>query len=157
MSDNDRNWFITERSEALASLMLTSRSDVAVESENKKDDGADFVVAVNSTEGPPTRLFVVQVKGTTSSDKGQWTENVKQLYKQGPYYLPACVFVINVRSNEAAYAWVAEPEVVERGAKLNFFEHPDFHSLDRNAVDHIVNRVRQWYDAIPRSSKTQAT
>ena len=43
MPNEDRNWFITERSEALASLMLTSRSDVTVESENKKDDGVDFV------------------------------------------------------------------------------------------------------------------
>jgi hypothetical protein len=157
MPNDDRTWFITERSEALASLMLTSRSDVTVESESKNDDGVDFVVAVNDAEGPPTRLFVVQVKGTTSSDKGEWTESVKQLYKPGRFYLPACVFIINIRSNEATYAWVAEPQVEGKSARLGFFEHPDFHSLDRDAVDHIVNRGRQWYDAIPRSVKTQAS
>jgi hypothetical protein len=157
MPDNDRNWFVTERSDALASLMLTSRPDVVVKSENRQDDGVDIVAAVNDTEGPPTRLFVVQVKGTTSSDRAQWTENVKQLYKQGAFYLPACVFVINVRSNEAAYTWVAEPEVEGNSAKLSFNEQPDFHLLDRAAVDQIVNRVREWYDAIPRSLKTQAT
>ncbi len=41
----DRNWFITERSEALASLILTSRIDLSVRSKNPQDDGVDFVVA----------------------------------------------------------------------------------------------------------------
>lgn len=157
MPNDDRNWFITERSEALASLMLTSRADVTVTSESRKDDGVDLVVAINDAEGLHTRLFVIQVKGTTSSDKRVWVKNVKQLYLQKPPYLPACVFVINVQSNEATYAWVAEPLVEGKSAKLSFFKSPDFHSLDQNAVDNIISRVRQWYDAIPRSLKTQAS
>ena len=32
----DRNWFITERSEALATLMLTSRSDLMCEARTRK-------------------------------------------------------------------------------------------------------------------------
>ena len=155
----DRDWFITERSEALASLILTSRSDLNVRSENKQDDGVDFVVALKEPENvPTTQLFVVQVKGTLSSDQGDWTEHVKQLYKKGSaFYLPACVFVVNVRTNDAAFAWVAEPHVKSDGVGLNFFEHPDFHPLDNAAVDQIVNRVRQWYDAMPRSITSHAS
>jgi hypothetical protein len=155
----DRNWFITERSEALASLMLTSRTDLSVRSENPRDDGVDFVVALNGSDNvPTTKFFVVQVKGTLSSDQGDWTENVKQLYKKGDaFYLPACVFVVNVRKNDVAYAWVAEPHVKSGNVGLNFFEHPDFHALDNAAVDQIVNRVREWYDAMPRSIASHAS
>ena len=149
----DRNWFIAERSEAMASLMLTSRNDVSLRAEKTQDDGVDFVVALKEPGNvPPTKLFIVQVKGTLSSDQADWRENVKQLYGNGgAFFLPACVFVVNVRSNDAAYAWVAEPDVKSGGVGLNFFEQPDFQPLDNAAVDQIVNRVRGWYDAMPHS------
>ncbi len=151
MRDNDRDWFIGERSDALASLMLTSRPDLSIRSETKENDGVDLLVGVQDGEAVPTKLFVVQVKGTISSDPQEWTEDVKELYQSQSFYIPACVFVINFRDNQAAYAWVAEPEVQVDAVKLSFFERPDFHSLDKAAVDSIVNRVRQWYDAMPRS------
>lgn len=151
MPDDSRTWFIGERSEALAGLLLTSRKDLCVRSESQRDDGTDFLVAVNDDECVSTKLFVVQVKGELSSDRQQWAENVKQLYRAGNHYLPACVFVINVRNNDAAYAWLAEPQVNGSAAKLNFFDRPDFHPLDEAAVDEIVLRVRGWYDAMPRA------
>jgi len=155
----DRNWFITERSEALASLMLTSRDDVSLRTEREQNGGVDFVVALKEPNNvPTTKFFVVQVKGTLSSDQDDWTENVKQLYKKGnAFFLPACVFVVNVRTNDAAYAWVAEPYVRSGGVGLNFFEHPDFHPLDSAAVDQIVNRVKEWYEAMPRSIASHAS
>lgn len=155
---DDHNWFITERSEALASLMLTSRDDVSLRSERTQDHGVDFFVALKEAEDvPPTRFFVVQVKGTLSSDQHDWTENVKQLYKNGDaFFLPACLFVVNVRGNDTAYAWVAEPYVKQGGAGLHYYEHPDFHPLDHAAVDQIVNRVKEWYDAMPRSIASHA-
>jgi hypothetical protein len=159
MPEDNRNWFISERSEALASLLLTSRPDLSVRKENNQDDGVDFVVALRETENVlPTKLFVVQVKGTLSSDQGEWTENVKQLYKHGGhFYLPVCVFVVNVRNNDAAYAWLAEPQTKAGSVALNFFEHPDFHALDNAAVDQIVDRVRAWYDAMPHSTAANAS
>lgn len=42
---DDRNWFIAERSEALATLMLTAIPDVSVQNENEQDDGVDLLVA----------------------------------------------------------------------------------------------------------------
>jgi hypothetical protein len=154
----EHDWFITERSEALASLLLTSRPDLTVRSEKKHDDGVDFVVALKEPNDTlTTKIFIVQVKGTLSSDQKRWTENVKQLYrKSNEFYLPACVFIVNVRSNDAAYAWVAEPKVNGGGARLNFFQHPEFHALDAKAVDQIVGRVRTWYDSMPRSFASHA-
>src|SRR5258707_5702814 len=103
MSSEKAPWFVVERSEALAGLLLTSRKDVEVRSENKKDDGVDFLLAVNEGEPLPTRLFVVQVKGTTSSDSGEWMKGVRELFRPGssPIYLPGWAFVVNVLDKRA--------------------------------------------------------
>jgi hypothetical protein len=152
MSNTKEPWFVVERSEALAGLLLTSRDDVRVEKERKLDDGVDFMVGINTGEQLSTRLFVVLVKGTTSSNPNDWMQNVKQLFKGGgiPVFLPACVFVVNVRDNKSQYAWVAEPVVEDKGAKLLFHEDGRFQGLDTSAVTEIVERVKAWYDALPK-------
>jgi hypothetical protein len=146
-------WFVSERSEAFAGLLLTSRKDVRIQSKNETEGGVDFLVAVDE-EGEPlsTRLLVVQVKGTTSSDKAEWMQGVKELFQipNRAIYLPACVVVVNVRDNRAFYAWVAEPLVVSQGAKLRFLPPGEFHDLDRPAVDRIVERIKAWYDVLHR-------
>ncbi len=152
----ENDWFVRERSEALASLLLTSRSDVVVRNERERDDGADLIVELKE-EGQllSTKLFVVQVRGTVS-DKKQWMKSIKPLFKAGPYYLPTCVFVIDVRDNKAEYAWLAEPKVADRTASLTFVDLGEFHPLDEQAVDLIVHRVQQWYDVLPRPALSQA-
>jgi hypothetical protein len=153
MTGEETRWFLSERSEALAGLLLTSRKDVHVLSERKNASGVDFLVEVNPGEADPsTKLFLVQVKGTMSSDKTDWMTEVKELYRAGAssISLPACVFVVNVRDNRSLYAWVAEPLVEDRGAKLRFLPPGEFHALDKAAVDEIVARVEAWYDALPK-------
>jgi hypothetical protein len=152
MSSAKEPWFVVERSEALAGLLLTSRDDVRVQHERKRDDGVDFLVGISTGEQLSTRLFVVQVKGTTSSNPSDWMPNVKQLFKGGGslVFLPACVFVVNVRDNKSQYAWIAEPVVEARAAKLVFHEDGQFQILDASAVTEIVERVKAWYDAHPK-------
>src|SRR3954471_1089406 len=136
MSSTDEPWFVAERSEALAGVLLTSRKDVRVRDERKHDGGLDFLVEIDTGDPLSTQQFVVQVKGTTSSDPNDWMQDVKQLFRGpgSPVYLPVCVFVVNVRDNKAVYAWVAEPLVVPDGAKLQFHEQGDFQPLDSTAV-----------------------
>jgi hypothetical protein len=152
MSSEKVPWFVVERSEALAALLLTSRSDVEVRSKKRQDDGVDFLLAVNEGEALTTRLFVVQVKGTTSSDQSEWMKGVKELFqpRASTVFLPVCVFVVNVRDNHSQYAWVAEPLIEGEQAKLRFPPPAQFRELDPSAVDEIVNRVKAWYDVLPR-------
>lgn len=152
MSKTKEPWFVVERSEALAGLLLTSRDDVRVQSKRRLDDGVDLVVGLNNGEPLSTRLFIVQVKGTTSPNPNDWMQNVMQLFKRGgnPVYLPACVFVVNVRDNTSQYAWVAEPVVEAKSAKLVFHEEGRFQGLDNSSVTQIVERVKAWYDALPK-------
>jgi hypothetical protein len=153
MSNTKEPWFVVERSEALAGLLLTSRDDVRVQKESKLDDGVDFLVGIHTGERLSTRLFVVQVKGTTSSNPNDWMQNVKPLFKGGGLvFLPACVFVVNVRDNSSQYAWIAEPVVETKGAKLVLHEAGRFQRLDTSALSEIVEHVKAWYDAFPKQN-----
>jgi hypothetical protein len=151
MSNTNGSWFVAERSEALAGLLLTSRKDVRVRDERKHDNGLDFLVQINAADPLSTQLFVVQVKGTTSSNQSDWMDSVKQLFGEhsSAIYLPVCVFVVNVRDNKAFYAWVAEPQVETKGATLRFHETGTFQPLDAAAVSDIIDRVKAWYDVLP--------
>src|ERR687886_2680158 len=108
MSSTDEPWFVAERSEALAGVLLTSRKDVRIRDERKHDGGLDFLAEIDTGDPLSTRPFVVQVKGTTSSSPDDWRQNVQQLFRGrgSPISLPVCVFVVNVRENKAFYAWV---------------------------------------------------
>jgi hypothetical protein len=149
-------WFVLERSEALADLLLTNQEDVEVVFRRRKADGVDLGVGLGGRTSTPTRLFVVQVKGTVSADPADWMQNVKQLFpaKGSPIYLPTCVFVVNVRDNAARYAWVAEPVAEPGGATLHFHEAPGFHELNDAAVAEVVSRVKAYYDVMPRQLLT---
>jgi hypothetical protein len=152
MSSTNEPWFVAERSEALAGVLLTSREDVRVRDERKRASGLDFLVEIDTGDPLSTQLFVVQVKGTTSSDPNDWMPDIEPLFRGrgGPIYLPVCVFVVNVRENQAFYAWVAEPQVEAKGATLRFHETGRFHPLDPAAVSDIVDRVKAWYQALPK-------
>ena len=152
MPSTNEPWFLAERSEALAGLLLTSREDVRVRNERKHESGLDFLVEIDTGDPLSAQLFVVQVKGTTSSDPGHWMQSVEQLFRgsSSSIYLPVCAFVVNVRANTAFYAWVAEPQVEAKGATLRFHESGTFRPLDHAAVDDIIDRVKAWYRVLPR-------
>jgi hypothetical protein len=151
MSSTNEPWFVGERSEALAGVLLTSRKDVRVRNERKHDRGLDFLVEIDTGDPLSTQLFVVEVKGTTSSDPNTWMQNLKPLFRGpgSPIYIPACVFVVNVRDNRAFFAWVAEPQVEAKGATLRFHETGTFQPLDAASVSDIIDRVKAWYHALP--------
>lgn len=151
MSSTNEPWFVAERSAALAGVLLTSRGDVRVRDERKHDGGLDFLVEIDTGDPLSTQLFVVQVKGTTSSDPDEWMTDVEPMFggRDRPISLPMCVFVVNVRENKAFYAWAAEPQVGANGAKLRLHQTGTFHPLDPDAVGDIIDRVKAWYQALP--------
>jgi hypothetical protein len=156
MAEEKDPWFVIERSEALAALLLTNQKDVEVVFQRKKDDGADLVVGFDSRTSPPTRLFVVQVKGTVSANQTDWMQDIKQLFRAGggQLCLPTCVFVVNVRDNKALYAWIAEPIAEPNRATLKFHQSPTFHELNDAAVTEIVRQVKAYYDVMPKQLLT---
>ncbi|QDU18375.1 hypothetical protein [Urbifossiella limnaea] len=145
-------WFVTERSEILTTLLVTERPDLRLLHRREREDGVDFVVGLGGAAGLDTRMFVIQVRGTTTSDPDECRRAVDHLIPGDPAAIfgPTCVFVIDVRDNRHFYAWVAAP-AVERGRPvLRFPEVPDFQPLDRAALDQIVDRVAGWHAALAR-------
>jgi hypothetical protein len=62
MSSTNEPWFVAERSEALAGLLLTSRKDVRVRDERKHDSGLDFLLEISTVDPLSTRLGAVCVR-----------------------------------------------------------------------------------------------
>jgi hypothetical protein len=152
MAEEKDPWFVIERSDALAALLLTNQKDVEVVFQRKKDDGVDLFVGLDNRTSPPTRLFVVQVKGTVSADPADWMQNVNHLFRNGggQLYLPTCVFVVNVRDNTIQYAWIAEPVSEMSRATLKFHQDPKFHDLNDSAVTEIISQVKAYYEEMPK-------
>jgi hypothetical protein len=150
-------WFVVERSEALAAWLLTSRKDVRVKSEHQREDGVDLLVEVEIGEQFFPNLFVVQVKGTSTVDLSQWTGSLQQQFTTDTrtLSLPACLFVVNVKSNEAQYSWIAEPVVEGDIAELHFDSEGNFRPLNIQAVNDIVDKVRNWYAHLPQNAKSK--
>ena len=63
-----------------------------------------------------------------------------------------CRFLINVRDNAAFYAWLAEPFGEKNAATLRFHEQGEFRPLDKAAVSEIIDRVREFYRAMPKKT-----
>jgi hypothetical protein len=152
MANTPDPWYVTERSEALAGVLLTARSDVRILKKTQLDDRMVFHVAVGAGDPLASQLLVVQVKGVMSSDPNEWMSKVEPWFGHPDQHiwLPACVFVVNVRENKAFYAWLAEPVVEDDVAGLRGGGAATFHPLDTAAVNEIVGKVKAWYTALPR-------
>jgi hypothetical protein len=150
MQNTKDPWFVLERSEALASWLLTSRKDVRVKSEQKRDDGVDLLVEIDLGDRSFPNLFVVIVKGVMNPDLNSWEGTLRQQFANGSMSLPACLFLVNVKTNEAHYSWIAEPVMADNAVELRFDTDGDFHLLNLEAVNEIVDRVRNWYKHLPK-------
>jgi Domain of unknown function (DUF4365) len=144
-------WFLEMRSEAIASLLLTSRPDVhIVEQKKTEDSGIDILINVSNENGRWERLLAVQVKGTLSVDRTEWKKIAHELYHHGSRlpFLPACAFIVNVKSRLASYVWLAKPVVEAKIPRLEFGPRDELHDLEKKSIDEIVTRVQAWYNAI---------
>jgi len=148
-------WFIGERAEAFAKLVLSKHSDV------KFYLGPDMAITLLVhilKDGKPTRRFFgVQVIGYLDDlpDLKDAGEKVLAHLRRDPFEaeLPICVFVIGVRKPEGIYSWVVEP-VVEDGQPVlhkRSISPQDMESiwqtLDEEGVARLIGQVNAWYAA----------
>ena len=110
-------WFIHERAEWFASLVLTKHNDVKVQPYSGTDTALDLLVEVLKDGRPTLRFFGVQLvpymdlPNLPNADGWALSQRGKEPLDAA---LPLCVFVIGVRKPEGIYRWVAGP-VVEDG------------------------------------------
>lgn len=152
MTEHSQEWFIEERTRALALIHLTRRDDLAVANAGP-GLGMQLIVSIAKHKGEPSlRQFGVSLHGArpgTSEDDLDRTLRpaIRSLRSKGEYPYPACLFHFSMDDDQGYYTWVAEPAVVEGGPRLLMHDAPHCHKLDRAALDDVVTRVDAWYDA----------
>ena len=100
MSSTNEPWFMTERSEALAGVLLTSREDVRVLFERKRDSLLDLLVKIDTGDPLSTQLLVVQVKASQSSDPNDWMPDLEPIFHMRAPDFPAYVRLRGERAGE---------------------------------------------------------
>src|SRR5258707_1289461 len=136
-------WFYRERALALASLLLTSRTDVAVQHADGST-GMDIVAEVLKNAERSRRFFGVQVRGVKSLPSNGHVRFSKMELSA----MPVCAFLYDVRKNAGVFRWLAEPIVEAGEPKLIELDHGAWSRLDESALDKIVAAVARWYEAL---------
>jgi hypothetical protein len=152
MSENKQEWFIAERTRALAMLHLTRRDDLEVTPAGQ-GVGLEYIVYI--TKGGKERSlrqFGVFLRGTKSPVTERHLDKLLRPTMQsflgiGPFPYPVCLFHFTMEDDQGYFTWVAEPAVTEDGPRLLMHEEAHCRKLDRAALDEIVSRVDSWYDA----------
>lgn len=153
MSENQQEWFVTERARALMIVYLTRRNDLIL-SEGIKKTGLDYLVRIKKeNEQPSVRQFGVFLRASAKIvtllrlNKSLPLELRSSLHNRNfPY--PVCLLYFTMEDDQGYYTWIVEPVVTEAD-KPQLRRHSDAacSQLDRAALDRIVSQVNAWYDA----------
>ncbi len=151
MSAETQEWFIAERTKALALVALTRRDDLVVQSAGP-GLGLAFIVSITREKGQQSpRQFGVVLRGSKRTlteprlDQALLPE-IESFLRTGPFPYPVCLFYFTMDDSQGYWTWVAEPAVTEAGPRFLLRETPHGRKLDRTAVDEIVEQVDRWYD-----------
>ena len=152
MSEENQEWFVAERTRALAMVHLTRRDDLKVV-KAEPGLGLEFIVAVAKESGVPSlRQFGVALRGTKSPVTVAHLDKVlrptmQSFARRDAFPFPICLFHFTMDDDKGYYTWVAEPAVADGEARLLRRQAAHCETLDRAALDQIVGQVDRWYDA----------
>ncbi|HYT91462.1 MAG TPA: hypothetical protein VEL76_22300 [Gemmataceae bacterium] len=152
MSEETQEWFVAERTRALALVHLTRRADLVVRNA-AEGIGLQFTVFITREKDPQSvRQFGVFLRGTKSAVTEAQLDKMlrpamKSFLRSGQFPYPVCLFHFSMDDDQGYSTWVAEPAVTEAGPRLLMHEVPHCRKLDTAALDEIVAQVDRWYDA----------
>jgi hypothetical protein len=147
----EQPWFVGERARALASLLLTSRKDVAIQQVTSDESGVDVLAELLKGTARTGRFFGVRVVGRLGPPGAETVEPDSRSLRRkhfSEFTIPLVAFLFDVRGNQGCYRWLAEPVVESGEPKLVWLDDREWAKLDEQAVGHIVDRVGVWYDAL---------
>lgn len=152
--DAEQPWYVGQRAEALAYLLLTSRPDLLVPREFGDSGEQDYVVELSQDAGGRAgRQFGVVVKGTTglqsSDDARDWLDaHRRQLEERQEATFPVCLLLFSVDNHRGFFCWLLEPQIIDGRAKLAVASRPAIHGLTPHTLDDLVHAVGRWFDAL---------
>jgi hypothetical protein len=153
MSESQQEWFLQERTRALAGMYLTRRDDLVIRRADQ-ESGLDFIVSITREKGEKSfRQLGVYLRGalrpTTEERLDKTLHPTMQSFASlGEFSYPICLLYFTMQDDQGYYTWVAEPAVVEDDPRLLVHTEAHCRKLDRQALDEIVRQVDRWYDAL---------
>ncbi len=154
MASSDNEWFLVERSRALAGMYLTRRDDLKLtEPGEAAKHGISILVHLEKPPSRSLRPFGVALGASVSPTtlprlNKALQPRMEAFLQSGDYPYPVCLFYFTMQDNGSYVTWVVEPTVTENG-QPQLIKHKQAHCkpLDREAFDAIVAQVHRWYDA----------
>jgi hypothetical protein len=152
MAKDFKDAFLAERVRALATVYLTRRDDLRIET--KEGLGLDFLVYILKEEDPSQRPFGVLLRAemapvTPEQANALLHPSVSSFRELGTFPYPVCLFFFTMRDDKGYFTWLLEPLVNGQGKpRLRARSEADCKPLDREAIDRIVATVDHWYDAL---------
>jgi hypothetical protein len=144
--------FLGERIRALATILLTRRSDLLVV-ETKNGTGLDLHVYVDREDKPMRLMFGVLLRGVPSPVTIDHANNilvttVGQFQRMGKFIYPVCLFFFTMREEQAFFSWLAEPTVNGGVPKLVHHEKANCVELTNERLDQVIDAIVSWYDSV---------
>lgn len=151
MTEPARERFIADRVRAMATVVLTRRSDLFVV-ETKQTTGLDYHVVIDRDDKPMRLQFGVLLRGVPSpvtTDRANRVLGLTMDFFGGlrKFTYPVCLFFFTMREEQQFFSWLAEPAVTANGPKLVHRTAADCVPLTDALLEDVIEQVVAWYDA----------
>lgn len=149
-----RNWFVGQRAEDLAVVLLT-RFPVSVTREVNGGRGLDLRITVDPDK-PGVREFGVEIKGTMQIrhfvDQRQRVlpeaiRGSRRMLKDCPF--PVALMVFDVKTDNGFFGWLLAPVISESQAGLTEVAPVSVEPATDDAIFRALSQIREWYRSRP--------
>ncbi len=152
MTDELKAQLIGERARALATIILTRRSDLTIV-DTKKDTGLDFHVYIDREDKPMRLTFGILLRGVSSPVTAEHAKKILgptlgQFQGMRKFTYPVCLFLFTMRDEDGYFSWLAEPVVTGGAPKLVHHDKVDCVELSDELLSQVVDQIVAWYDAV---------
>src|SRR5262245_54659117 len=152
MTNDLQKRFMVDHLQALATVILTRRSDLSI-AETRRDTGLDFHVTIERAEKPMRLVFGVLLRGVPAPTTAEGANKalgptMAQFRGMRKFTYPVCLFFFTTRDERAFFSWLAEPVVGKAGPKLVHHSNARCVPLTDELLDEAVERIVAWYDAV---------
>jgi len=147
-----REEFLGEWAKAAATVRLTRRGDLTI-NETKQDTGIDFHVQIDREDKSMRLIFGVLLRAVPSPVTAEHANQVLrptmgQFLGMRKFTYPVCLFFLTMREDQAFFSWLAEPILADESPKLVHHVRPDCIPMTDGFLDHAIERIVAWYDAV---------
>jgi hypothetical protein len=152
VTNESKNQLLAEQLRALATIILTRRSDLDIV-ETKKETGLDLHVTIDREDKPMRLIFGVLLRGMASPVTAEQANKVlrttmNQFQGMRKFTYPVCLFFFTLRQEQAFFSWLAEPVITGGAPKLVHREKANCIELTNELLNQAIEQIVAWYDAV---------